>query len=205
MKSEMFELKGTWDGALRSEEELELIDKEKAEEAFKMQKRKLDDFLCKKDFAKYKTGSYLRRNKLDVLEYIGLQKDHYGSKTFTVNYALIPLYTPHDFFYYDLTDRLGELIRNRDTWWDYADQKIAEISFQNVMDAIDIFLMPWFKEMESGESLKEELLRKNKIRESYGGDAEHYCYWLDALDSKEDFTEIINQNIRKFKLPKKLQ
>ena len=36
MKSEMFELKGTWDGALRSEEELELIDKEKAEEAFKM-------------------------------------------------------------------------------------------------------------------------------------------------------------------------
>ena len=52
MKSEMFELKGAWDGALRSEEELELIDKEKAEEAFKMQKRKLDDFLCKKDFAK---------------------------------------------------------------------------------------------------------------------------------------------------------
>lgn len=135
----MFELKGAWDGALRSEEELELIDKEKAEEAFKMQKRKLDDFLCKKDFAKYKTGSYLRRNKLDVLEYIGLQKDHYGSKTFTVNYALIPLYTPHDFFYYDLTDRLGKLIRNRDTWWDYADQKIAEISFRNVMDAIDIF------------------------------------------------------------------
>lgn len=73
------------------------------------------------------------------------------------------------------------------------------------MDAIEIFLLPWFEEMESRESLKKELLRENKIRESYGGDAEYYCYWLDALDSEEDFTEIINQNIKKFKLPKKLQ
>ncbi len=204
MKREMFELKGTR-VFLRSEKELELIDKNKADEAFKTQKNKMDDFLCQKGFVKFKTSSYIKRNKLDVLEYVDLFKDRYGSKTFTVNYALIPLYTPHSFFYYDLTDRLGILIRNRDTWWDFADEEIAAISFRNVMDAIEIFLLPWFEEMESRESLKKELLRENKIRESYGGDAEYYCYWLDALDSEEDFTEIINQNIKKFKLPKKLQ
>ena len=205
MKSELFELKGTRLGALRSEKELESVDRDKAEEAFKTQKKKMDDFLREKGFVKYKTGSYLRRNKLDVLEYIGLQKDHYGSKTFAVNYALIPLYTPHSFFYYDLSDRLGRMICNKDIWWDYADEETAEISFRNVMDAIEMFLMPWFEGMESKESLKKELLRENKIRESYGGNGEYYCYWLNALDSDEDFTEIIKRNIEAFKLPKKLQ
>lgn len=204
VKNDKFVLKGVR-AHIRTEEELELIDKAKADEAFKTQKKKMDDFLFKKGFVKYKTSSYLRRNQIDVLEYIDLQTEHYGSKTFTVNYALIPLYTPHSFFYFDLTGRLGKLIRNMDTWWDYADQETAEISFRNVMDAMDIFLMPWFEERETKESLKEELLRENEIRASYGGNAEYYCYWLEALDSNDDFSDIICQNIVKFKLPKKLQ
>ncbi len=48
-------------------------------------------------FVKYKANSYIRRNNIDVLEYVNLQKEAYGSQTFTVNYALIPLYVPHDF------------------------------------------------------------------------------------------------------------
>ena len=206
MKSEMFELKGTHDCHLRSEKELELIDKTKADEAFKTQKKKLDDYLQQKGFVKFKTSSYIKRNKLDVLEYVDLQKERYGSKTFTVNYALIPLYTPHDFFFYDLMERLGNLICNKDIWWDYADEEIAEISFRNVMDAMEIFLMPWFEEKETKESLREELLREKSKRESYGsGLSNAQQKWLDALDSEEDFTEIINRNIEKFKLPKKLQ
>lgn len=75
----MFELKGTR-VFLRTEKELELIDKNKADEAFKTQKNKMDDFLRQKGFVKFKTSSYIKRNKLDVLEYVDLFKDRYGSE-----------------------------------------------------------------------------------------------------------------------------
>jgi len=200
-----FELQGIASGAIRSDEEMKTIDKELADNVFKLQKKKMDFFMQQKGFVKYKSNSYVRRNKLNVLEYINLQKERYGSKTFTVNYALISLYVPHSFLSFDLGDRLGVLICNKDIWWDYSNEQIAEMSFHNVMDAIEMYLLPWFEERENKESLKRELLSERKKREGYGGRLSgDQQKWSDVVDSEDDFTEIVSSNIEIFKLPKKL-
>ena len=200
-----FKLRGNVSVAIRSEDEMASVDKEAADNSFKDRKKKLDLFLQQKGFVKYKTNSYVRRNTLNVLEYINLQKEQYGSRTFTVNYALIPLYVPHLFLSYDLGDRLGELICDRDVWWDYSNSEIAEVSFQNVMDAIDDFLLPWFEERRSKESLKKELLKEELKRKKYGGRlSDIQQAWLNAIDSEDDYSDIISNNIATFKLPKKL-
>lgn len=200
-----FILQGNVSGAIRSDEEMASIDKEIADNSFKEQKKKLDLFLQQKGFVKYKTNSYARRNNVNVLEYIDLQKERYGSKTYTVNYALISLCVPHSFLSYDLGDRLGVLICDRDVWWDYSNAEIAEVSFQNVMDAIDAFLIPWFEERENKFAIKNELQREELERKSYGGRlSDIQQAWLDMIDSEEDCSEIISNNIAVLKLPKKL-
>lgn len=198
-----FKLRGNVSVAIRSEDDLASVDKKAADNSFKDQKKKLDLFLRQKGFVKYKTNSYARRNNVNVLEYINLQKEQYGSKTFTVNYALIPLYVSHPFLSYDLGDRLGKLICDRDVWWDYSNEEIAEVSFQNVMDAIEDFLLPWFEERKSKESLKKELLIKELERKKYGGRlSDIQQAWLNAIDSEDDYSDIISNNIATFKLPK---
>ena len=200
-----FRLRGNVSGAIRSDDEMSSVDKEAADKSFKDKKKKLDLFLKQKGFAKYKTNAYARRNNLNVLEYINLQKEQYGSKTFTVNYALIALYVPHSFLSYDLGGRLGRLICDRDVWWDYSNAEIAEISFQNVMDAIDDFLLPWFEERKSKESLKRELLKEEQKRKKYGGRlSDIQQAWLNVIDSEDDYSDIISNNIVTFKLPKEI-
>ena len=199
-----FVLQGNKPGALRSDEEMAVIDKAVADAAFKSRKSKMDSFLQQKGFVKYKTNAYLRRNSIDVLEHIGLQKEAYGSKTFTVNYCLTPLYVPHNVFSYDLGNRLGYLICNRDVWWDYSDEQAAEVSFRNVQDAIDTFLIPWFEDKSTKASLKQELLNKKKRLESIG--VRFYQQdWIDAIENEKDYSEIINKNFDVLKLPKKLR
>ena len=200
-----FRLRGNVSGAIRSDDEMSSVDKEAADKSFKDKKKKLDLFLKQKGFAKYKTNAYARRNNLNVLELINLQKEQYGSKTFTVNYALIALYVPHSFLSYDLGGRLGRLICDRDVWWDYSNAEIAEISFQNVMDAIDDFLLPWFEERKSKESLKLELLKEEQKRKKYGGRlSDIQQAWLNVIDSEDDYSDIISNNIVTFKLPKEI-
>ena len=197
-----FRLRGNVSGAIRSDDEMSSVDKKAADKSFRDKKKKLDLFLQQKGFVKYKTNSYARRNNLNVLEYINLQKEQYGSKTFTVNYALIALYVPHSFLSYDLGDRLGSLICDRDVWWDYSNAEIAEISFQNVMDAIDDYLLPWFEERRSKESLKKELLKEELKRKKYGGRlSDIQQAWLNVIDSEDDYSDIIGNNIVTFKLP----
>ena len=197
-----FRLRGNVSVAIRSDEEMSSVDKEAADNSIKDKKKKLDLFLRQKGFVKYKTNSYVRRNTLNVLEYINLQKEQYGSKTFTVNYALTALYVPHSFFSYDLGDRLGSLICDRDVWWDYSNAEIAEISFQNVMDAIDDYLLPWFEERRSKDSLKKELLKEELKRKKYGGRlSDIQQAWLNVIDSEDDYSDIISNNIVTFKLP----
>ncbi|WP_026652149.1 DUF4304 domain-containing protein [Butyrivibrio proteoclasticus] len=200
-----FKLKGNVSGAIRSDEELASIDKRAADETFKIQKKRLDAFLQQKGFVKYKTNSYLRRNRLNVLEYIDLQKERYGSRTFTVNYALTSLYVPHAFFSFDLGDRLGKLICDKDVWWDYANEQIAEVSFNNVIEAIEIVLLPWFEEMENLESIRKELTTQKKKRESHCGRlSDTQAFWLDAIEKDTWDEAIVLSNIETFKLPKKL-
>ena len=200
-----FILQGNVNGAIRSEEELVLIDKETADNAFKHQKKKLDAFLQQRGFAKYKTNAYLRRNRLEVLEYIDLQKEQYGSKTFTVNYALISLYVTHSFLSFDLGDRLGKLICSKDVWWDYSNEHIAEISFDNIIEALESFLLPWFTEKESIESIRKELIKEQKKRENNGGRlSDNQRIWLETIENNSWDEKIVLGNIETFKLPKKL-
>lgn len=204
-KKNGFELQGNVSGAIRSDTEMEKINKEEAEEAFKEQKKKLDKYMAEKGFLKYKTKAYVKRSENDVLEYVDLQKDHYGSKTFTVNYALIPLYVKHDFLTYDLGDRLGKLICQKDIWWDYADENTASTSFQNVMHAIDAYLIPWFEQASTTDGTKDVLLQEKKERELYGGRlSDIQSEWFDKIDNHSDCGEVIRENQRTLKLPMKL-
>lgn len=187
-----FQIKGDRNH-LRSEEELAAIDKNVADEAFKKYKKILDEYLMANGFAKYKTNAYVRRNQADLLEQIDLQKERYGSKTFTVNYSIMPLYAPYEHIYNtNLGDRLGTFVCGKDVWWDYADDQAAEISFQNVIDAIGRFVLPWFEKYENEDFLKEELSKRKKVR------------WLDLLEHCTDREVVIAENIEKLKLPKKI-
>lgn len=59
---------------IRSDEELSLIDKEEADNAFKKYKKEIiDPLLLDNGFCKWKTNAYVRLNKIGVLEYIDLQ------------------------------------------------------------------------------------------------------------------------------------
>ena len=71
-------------------------------------------FSNRKVFYDYKTNAYVRRNQVDVLEYVDLQKEKNGSRTFTVNYGLTALYIPRKFFNWDYNQRLGMLICKKD-------------------------------------------------------------------------------------------
>lgn len=191
---------------LRSEEELAMVDKKAADEIFKtLKKTVLDEYMKANGFAKYKTNAYVRKNKIAVLEYLDLQKERYGSKTFTVNFSIMPLYVPHDYIVTGFGDRLGTMIRNKDTWWDYADETAARVSFQNVKEAIDRFVMPWFEKYADEVYLKEELLRKKQHYLKKGLGIPYKCEeWISAFDHPEQWEQIILENIQKLKLPKKL-
>ena len=200
-----FEIKGNR-AHIRVYEELTEIDKLAADEAFKKYKKMiLDEYLVSKGFIKYKTNGYVRKNKIDILEYIDLQKERHGSKTFTVNYALMPLYVPHDYMVIGFGDRIGIAISNRDIWWDYANESIAKISFQNVVEAIDKFVLPWFEKYSNEKKLIKKLLEDKKKKERKGlGVTYKNKEWLESLERCEDRSSIISGNIEKLKLPQKL-
>ncbi len=200
-----FNLQGDVSGAIRSDAEMMSLDKALAESAFKAQKKRLGAFLKAKGFVKYKTNSYIRLNSIDVLEYFDIQKEHYGSKMLTANYALIPLYIQHKFLSFDLGGRLGRLICDRDVWWDYSNEAVAEESFRNIIRAIEEYLLPWFKERESVSALKQELMDEMSRREKYGGClSDLQQRWLDSLDENMDCSDVVSNNMQVLKLPAKI-
>jgi hypothetical protein len=119
-------------------------------------------FSNRKVFLKYKTNAYVRRNQVDVLEYIDLQKKKNGSRTFTVNYGLTALYIQRKFFNWDYNQRLGMLICKKDIWWDFANDTIAKVSFENVAKAIEEFVIPWFDARSNDDSIKNMLLDESE-------------------------------------------
>ena len=185
---------------LRTDEEMSLIDKAEADSAFKSCKKQyLDSLLKSKGFAKYKTNGYVRRNQADVLECIELQKEKNGSRTFTVNYALTPLYVHFDFPHFCFSDRIGMLICEEDVWWDYADNVIANISFENVANAIEKFVLPWFEAHSNDESIKKMLL---SIQGSF---SVYKQAWLESLENPGDHSGAVKDNIKLFGLPKRFE
>lgn len=182
--------------SMRLEEELEEIDKKEAEFAFKKYKKEiLDSFLKEKAFLKWRTSSYVRLNAIGNLEYIDLQKEAYGSKTFTVNIAIMPLYFPLDHIVFSFGYRLGELICSQDVWWDFANKEIAKISFENVAQAIEAFALAWFDLYSKEEGYKKKL-QENQNKAPFPE-------WLSALE-EEKKGEVIMENINALKLPKRI-
>ena len=196
-----FELRGNR-SFLRTDDEMQSIDKDEADNAFKLYKKQyLDTLLKSKGFLKYKTNAYVRRNQVDVLEYIDLQKEKNGSRTFTVNYGLTALYVPHEFLNWDINERIGILICNKDIWWDFANNDIAKVSFENVAKAIEEFVIPWFDARSNDDSIQKMLLDD---REKYGWSSYKQA-WLEMIDHRSNLSGTIEENIKLFGLPKSLQ
>ena len=196
-----FELRGNR-SFLRTDDEIQSIDKDEADHAFKLYKKQyLDTLLKSKGFLKYKTNAYVRRNQVDVLEYIDLQKEKNGSRTFTVNYGLTALYIPHGFINWDINERIGILICNKDIWWDFANDTIAKVSFENVAKAIEEFVIPWFDARSNDDSINKMLLDKS---EDDGWNRSSKQAWLDVIDHRCNLSETIEENIELFGLPKSL-
>ena len=192
-----FKLKGNR-SFLRTDYEMSSIDKDEADRAFKSCKKQyLDPLLKAKGFLQYKSNAYVRRNQIDVLEYIDLQKEKNGSRTFTVNYALTPLclrYAFADFWY---SERMGMLVCGKDVWWDYANESVARVSFENVAKALEEYVLPWFDANSNNDSIKKQLLAKERL-------SVYEQAWLESIDNPGDCPEIIEENIRLFGLPKSL-
>lgn len=142
-------------------DEHQSMNKEEADQAFKKYKREiLDAYFKEKGFYKHKTSSYVRLNKNRLVEEVNLQKEAYGSRTFTLNISLYPLYVPYDRISHGFGDRIGSLAGNIDFWWDYKDDKTAKRSFENVKDALEQFAMPWFVTYEDEAKYREDLINR---------------------------------------------
>ncbi|MBQ7942795.1 MAG: DUF4304 domain-containing protein [Lachnospiraceae bacterium] len=152
---------------LKNDDEMKAMNAEEADAAFKKYKKEiLDVYMKEQGFDKYKTSSYVRLNKIGLIEYINLQKEQHGSRTFTVNIALFPLYAPHLFITIGFGDRIGHFVDDNDFWWDYKDMDTARKSFGNVVCALNEYVLPWF-EKHNDETLYEEELRNEKYRLGY--------------------------------------
>lgn len=197
-----FKLRGSR-SFLRTDDEMSSIDKAEADRAFKVSKKQyLDSLLKAKGFLQYKTNAYVRRNQADVLELIELQKEKNGSRTFTVNYALTPLYLPYAFATFCFSERIGILVCGKDVWWDYADESVARVSFENVAKALEEYVLPWFDTCSNDDSIKKLLLARQEEQKERLSVYEQA--WLESIENPGDCSGIIEENYKLFSLPKSL-
>ncbi|MBQ3765505.1 MAG: DUF4304 domain-containing protein [Bacteroidales bacterium] len=192
-----FKLKGNR-SFLRTDDEMSSIDKSEADRAFNSCKKQyLDPLLKAKGFLQYKSNAYIRRNQVDVLELIELQKEKNGSRTFTVNYALTPLYLRYAFAAFWYSERMGMLVCGKDVWWDYANERIARVSFENVARALEEYVLPWLDTHSYNDSIKKLLLAKERL-------SVYERAWLESLENPGDCSGMIEENTKLFGLPKSL-
>ena len=196
-KLNKFKLKGTRK-YFRSDLEMQRLDREAADEAYKEKKKILDDYMISKGFFKHKTNTYIRLNKINVLESINLQKERYGSRTFTVNILLMPMYLPQDSVPFG-GERISYFIGSPDVWWDFGDCKAAETSFRNIVEAVDRFVMPWFEKTSDPECLK-SMVQDHKVPGQFTNN--DYIKWNEIFDSYMELDNVVAENVERMKLPK---
>lgn len=143
---------------IRPLEELDKINIQEADESFKKCKKEiLDVFMKNNGFIKYKTNAYMRLNSIGLIEYINLQKEAHGSRTFTLNVCLLPIYVKHEVFTIGFGDRIGILINGEDFWWDYNNLATSEKSFKNIIQALKLFIFPWFEQYNNEDKYQKDL------------------------------------------------
>lgn len=192
----------------KSDEELKSINTEEADSAFKKCKKDiLDPYMKQNGFIKYKTKAYVRLNQIGLIEYVDLQKEAHGSRTVTLNIAMLPLYVPHEYITIGFGHRIGTLIRNKDFWWDFRSFTIAEKSFNNIVSALEEFVMPWFTKYSDEDSFRDSLLyKKHNIGYSFitwvtyifirNNDFNGAMEFLNSIDSFE-FYQIASDDRRR--------
>ena len=154
--------------------------------------------MISKGFFKHKTNTYIRLNKINVLESINLQKERYGSRTFTVNILLMPMYLPQDSVPFG-GERISYFIGSPDVWWDFGDCKAAETSFRNIVEAVDRFVMPWFEKTSDPECLK-SMVQDHKVPGQFTRN--DYIKWNEVFDSYMELDNVVAENVERMKLPK---
>lgn len=180
---------------LRFDAEVETVDRKAADAAFAAcYKEIFAPFMKDHGFVGWPQWSFARLNSLDVLEYVHFQKERSGSKTFTVNVGVMPLYVSQHNTMIGFRERLGELVRGQDAWWDDADETIARVSFSNVTRAIERYAFPWFETYRDEAVIKARLIRK------VAGNAG----WLQVIDNHDDAMQIMQDNVAELHLPKRL-
>ena len=149
-------------------------------------------------FLRWKGAAFVRRGPEDWLEVIELQKERYGTRTFTVNCMAAPLFLPGAEPDMTFGERLGVLAVGRDVWWDFA-AGAAEGSFRNVGETLRGFGLPWF-ESRRGDGARKALLREE--------DRPWAKAWLAALGARgtdiQAERETIRENCQRLRLPKSL-
>lgn len=196
-KGDAFRLVG--ERSRRTEAERETLDKAGADAAFRKGQRELYETVLRPEgFLRWRGAAFVRRSPEDWLEVIELQKERYGTRTFTVNCIVAPIFLPGAEPDMSFAERLGILAVGRDVWWDFAPDA-AEGSFQNVGEAIRRFGLPWFQSQRGG-GYRETLHRE--------GDRPWAKRWLAAMDARgKDILaerETIRENCRRLRLPKSL-
>ncbi|KIR03882.1 hypothetical protein P261_02697 [Lachnospiraceae bacterium TWA4] len=122
----------------------------------------LDSFMKKQGFVKYKTNSYIRLNEKFLVECICIKKSKI--RKFTLLISLAPLYVPNVCLPLAQGFDLGKVITNanekekfKSFWWDYREDKVAKESFENVVEVIEQFVLPWFSQYLSPKIYQEDL------------------------------------------------
>lgn len=149
--------------AIKTDEEMEGVDPQVADAAYKEMFRSiLVEELKKEGFLRYKTVSLVRLSPLHNLEVISLQKEAYGSKTFTVNVAVLPLYAKYSYLVYLFGERIGYFEYGWDYWWDFQNREIARSSFQEVTNLIRKRVLPWFDSLNTYKKMLRLAKRRNR-------------------------------------------
>lgn len=151
---------------LRMTEEMANIDTKEADAAFSRCFRSyLRDPLKRRGFFPCGTVQLSRVNHLHLLEVVRLHKEGYGSKTFTADVGILPLYVPYPNFYpmYAFGDRLGCCAYGHDFWWDFHCQSVAEKSFQDVYTILYETVLPWFESISTYDIVAEHLKKHHQV------------------------------------------
>ncbi len=176
----------------RALDELDKINIQEADEAFKKCKKELlDVFMKDNNFIKYKTNAYIRLNNIGLIEYINLQKEAHGSRTFTLNVCVLPIYVPHDIFTIGFGDRIGILINGKDFWWDYKDLITSEKSFENIIQALELVIFPWFEQYNSEDKYQNDLF--NEVGTIGNSRIKWITYLYIKNDEREKAKNYLNQ------------
>lgn len=121
-----------------------------------------------------------------------MQKEASGSKTFTVNISLRPLYIPHKYIILQPGSRIGDFIDGNDKWWSFKEEFEAEESFKEVSQILNEKVLPMFDILDSNKEMIQYFDKDSFPIRWYTDRAHGYYYLAYVLLREHKFEEAIN-------------